>query len=191
MLATGIIQKKGEQTTICLRHLEFLKAALQENLTIHITRAALHNKNHYFISVDYPDHSTPSKQLKANPHIIIRRGGNQLDEGSLLLFNRLQTEGDGEEVDLQDEVPQVDCQVIPVDEDNDNEPMLVEEEMEEQHLFSLRHGTLLTVALCILLLPLVFHAPRHYPSPNILILREVSSGVFGASWQQSVGGVQA
>jgi hypothetical protein len=32
MLATGIIQRKGELTTISLRHLEFLKAALQENL---------------------------------------------------------------------------------------------------------------------------------------------------------------
>lgn len=69
----------------------------------------MHNKNHYFISVDCAAYSTPFKQLKANPRIIIRWGGNQLDEGSLLLFNRPQSERDGEEVELQEEEPQVDC----------------------------------------------------------------------------------
>ncbi len=41
MLAIGIILRKGDQLTISLRHLEFLKAAIQENMTIHVTRAFL------------------------------------------------------------------------------------------------------------------------------------------------------
>ena len=131
MIATGVMLKKGEQTIISLRHLEFLKASLQENMTIHITRAAIQNKNHYFISLDHPTHSTPSKQLKANPRIIFRQGGNQLDDRGLLLLNQLQMDIDGEEVEAQEEEIQVDCQVIPFDEDNDNEPMLVDEEVQQ------------------------------------------------------------
>jgi hypothetical protein len=48
MIAIGVLLKKGEQHTISLRHLEFLKASPQENMTIHITRAAMQNKIHYF-----------------------------------------------------------------------------------------------------------------------------------------------
>jgi hypothetical protein len=82
----------------------------------------MQNKNHYFICVEFPAHSTPSKQLKANPRIIIRRGGNQLDHRSLLLLNRLQTKRDEEEEVVQGEAPPVDCQVIPVEENDDVEP---------------------------------------------------------------------
>ena len=92
MLATGIMLKKGDQITISLRHLEFLRTALQENSTIHITRAFIQNKNHYFLSVDHPAHSSPAKQVRANPRIIIRRGGNQLDDRGTLLLNHLITE---------------------------------------------------------------------------------------------------
>jgi hypothetical protein len=72
MLAIGIMLKKGEQTTISLIHLEFLMASLQENMTIHITRAAMQSKNHYFLCVEYLTHATPSKQLKADPRNINR-----------------------------------------------------------------------------------------------------------------------
>ena len=44
MLATGIMLRKGDQLTISLRHLEFLKAALQENMTIHVTRVFYETK---------------------------------------------------------------------------------------------------------------------------------------------------
>ncbi len=111
MLATGIMLKKRHQTTISLRHLEFLKAALQENMTIHITRAFLQNKNHYFICVNSPIHSTPSKQVRANSR---------------------QTQNDGEEEVEQVVEPPVDCQVIPVEEVVNNEPMLVDEEVVEE-----------------------------------------------------------
>jgi hypothetical protein len=70
MLATGIMLKKGEQTTISLRHLEFLMASLQENMKIHFTRAAMQNKNHYFICVEYPNHSTPSKQISWSETVV-------------------------------------------------------------------------------------------------------------------------
>jgi hypothetical protein len=43
MLALGIMLMKGEQTTISLRHLEFSMASLQENMKIHISRAAMQN----------------------------------------------------------------------------------------------------------------------------------------------------
>jgi hypothetical protein len=76
LLAAGIMLKKGDQTTISLRHLEFLRTALQENMAIHITRAFLQNKNHCFLSVDHPAHSSAAKQVKADPRIMIRRGGN-------------------------------------------------------------------------------------------------------------------
>ncbi len=44
-------------------------------------------------------------------------------------MRRSQTNRDSEEVDAQEEEPQVDCQLIPVDTDNDNEPVLVDEEV--------------------------------------------------------------
>jgi hypothetical protein len=81
--------------------------------------------------VDHPAHSSPAKQVRADPCIIIRRGGNQLDNHSTLLFNHLQTEREGKEEVAQGAEPPVDCQVIPVEEDDNNEPMLVDEEVVE------------------------------------------------------------
>ena len=49
MLATGIMSQRGINIVISLDHLEFLKAALEENLTIHISWASIRNKNHYFV----------------------------------------------------------------------------------------------------------------------------------------------
>jgi hypothetical protein len=131
MLATGIMLKKGDQITISLRHLEVLRTALPENMTIHITRAFIQNKNHYFLSVDHPDHSSPAKQVRANPRIIIRRGGTQLDHRSTLLLNHLLAEIVDEEEVAEEDEPQVDCQIIPVDNNVDNEPMLVDEEVQQ------------------------------------------------------------
>ena len=79
MLATGIMSQRGINIVISLDHLEFLKAALQENMTIHISWASIRNKNHYFVAIDRPTYPSPIRQLKANPRIIIKRGGNQLD----------------------------------------------------------------------------------------------------------------
>jgi hypothetical protein len=131
MLATGIMLKKGDQITISLRHLEFLKVAMQENMTIRVTRAFLQNKNHYFISIDHPTHSTPAKQIRADPRVIIRRGGTQLDHCSTLLLNHLMAEIVDEEEVAEEDEPQVDCQIIPVDNNVDNEPMLVDEEVQQ------------------------------------------------------------
>jgi cysteinyl-tRNA synthetase len=47
MLATGIMVQRGSNIGISLDHLEFLKASLQENMTIFITWSVIHNKNHY------------------------------------------------------------------------------------------------------------------------------------------------
>ncbi len=91
----------------------------------------MQNKNHYFLSVDYPAHSTLSYQVRADPWIIIRRGGNWLNGRSFLLLNRLQTKRDGEEEVVQWLEPPVDCKVIPFEEDDFNEPMLVNEEVQE------------------------------------------------------------
>jgi hypothetical protein len=137
MLATGIMLRKGNQTTITLRHLEFLKTALQENMTIHITRCFLQNKNHYFISVDYPTHSTPAKQVRADPRIIIRRGSTQLDDHTLLLLNHLQTDREEAEGAIIEVEPPVDCQDFPNEEEaivEQAEPLLVEEEEEVREL---------------------------------------------------------
>jgi hypothetical protein len=131
MLATGIMLKKGDQITISLRHLEFLKVAMQENMTIHVTRAFLRNKNHYFISIDHPTHSTLAKQIRADPRVLIRRGGTQLDHRSTLLLNHLLAEIVDEEEVAEEDEPQVDCQIIPVDDSVDNEPMLVDEEVQQ------------------------------------------------------------
>jgi hypothetical protein len=37
MLATGIMRQRGINIVISLDHLEFLKTALQENMTIHMS----------------------------------------------------------------------------------------------------------------------------------------------------------
>ena len=52
MLATGNMTQRGINIVISLKHLEFLKAALQENMTIHISWASVQNKNHYFVAID-------------------------------------------------------------------------------------------------------------------------------------------
>jgi hypothetical protein len=52
MLATGIMSQRWINIVISLDHLEFLKAALQENMTIHISWASVQNKNHYFVAID-------------------------------------------------------------------------------------------------------------------------------------------
>jgi hypothetical protein len=49
----------------------------------------------------------------------------------LLLLNHLQTERDKEDEVAWGALPPVDCQEIPVEENDDNEPMLVDEEVEE------------------------------------------------------------
>jgi hypothetical protein len=41
MLATEIMSRRGINIVISLDHLEFLKAALQENMTIHISWASI------------------------------------------------------------------------------------------------------------------------------------------------------
>ena len=41
MLTTGIMSQRGINIVISLDHLEFLKAALQENMTIHISWASI------------------------------------------------------------------------------------------------------------------------------------------------------
>jgi hypothetical protein len=52
MISTGIMVQKGMNIIISLQHLEFLKAALQENMVMYITRARLASKKHYFIAID-------------------------------------------------------------------------------------------------------------------------------------------
>jgi hypothetical protein len=68
------------------------KASLQDNMTIHITTAAMHNRNCYFIVRGHLDRSTPFEQARVDPCITIRRGSYRLGEASLWLFNHLLTE---------------------------------------------------------------------------------------------------
>jgi hypothetical protein len=82
MLSTGIMTQKGAKKIISLQHLEFFQAALQEYMTLYITKAYIANKNQYFLSINRPTYHSPARQLKDNPSIIINRGGNQLDAGS-------------------------------------------------------------------------------------------------------------
>jgi len=89
MLSTGIMTQKGANKIISLQHLEFLQAALQENMTLYITKAYIANKNQYCLSINRPTYHSPARELKDNPRIIINRGGNQLDAGSRLLLGNL------------------------------------------------------------------------------------------------------
>ncbi len=79
----------------------------------------------------------PAKQIRADPRIIIRRGGNQLDHRSTLLLNHLLAKiVDKEEVVEEDE-PQVDCHVLPNEEEvilEQAEPFLIVDEEEVQEL---------------------------------------------------------
>jgi hypothetical protein len=71
MLATGIMNQRGINIVISLDYLEFLKSALQENMTIHISWASIQNRNHYFFAIDRPTNPSPKRQVKADPRIII------------------------------------------------------------------------------------------------------------------------
>jgi hypothetical protein len=51
MLATGIMSLRGIKIVISLDHLEFLKAALQENMTIHISWKAYKIKTIILLSL--------------------------------------------------------------------------------------------------------------------------------------------
>jgi hypothetical protein len=79
----------------------------------------------------------PTRKVRANPCIIIGRGGNQLDHHSLLLLNHLQTDRDEAEGAVVEVEPQVDCHVLPNEEKEileQVEPLLVEEEEEVREL---------------------------------------------------------
>jgi hypothetical protein len=79
--------KKGINIIISLQHLEFLELALQENMVIYITRTGIANKNHYFNAIVRPTYPSPIRQLKANPSVIINKGGNQLEcQSHLVLY---------------------------------------------------------------------------------------------------------
>jgi hypothetical protein len=67
LLASGIMQRYGDNITFSRRHLESLKIQLQEDLEIYITSTKLerNGRKYYFISLYRPTHLNPRHQAQS------------------------------------------------------------------------------------------------------------------------------
>jgi hypothetical protein len=63
LLKAGIFKKHGAITTTSLLHLEHIKAELQENISIHLTKEQVSHsrKKLHYLSIGNPNHTTPNK----------------------------------------------------------------------------------------------------------------------------------
>ena len=67
LLASGIMQRYGDNITFSRRHLESLKIQLQENTEIYFTSTKLerNGRNYYFITLNRPRHPNPRHQAQS------------------------------------------------------------------------------------------------------------------------------
>jgi hypothetical protein len=91
LLASGIMQRYGDNTTCSRRHLESLKIQLQENLEIYFTSTKLERNgiNYYFISLDKPRHPNPRLQANYNNDRLLRPRAHHLKPQHHLIIERL------------------------------------------------------------------------------------------------------
>ena len=139
-LAADIFYYREEELCIRRTQLEQLQHDLQENMTIYISRCQIQRRKHlYFISISQPTFNKPTRQLEANPHIIIPHR-NQLNDRHRRLLQHLVDDRDGGDEDMLDEDPpaeNVDVANIIlelraiINNNNEEEPMLVDDEEEE------------------------------------------------------------
>ena len=91
LLSSGILFKRGGVTMFNKSQLDYLQAALKENIILSITRSQLQKKGKhtFFIAVGRPRYTSPSAQAKANPRLLPIRHGNGLNEESTRLLEQL------------------------------------------------------------------------------------------------------
>ena len=91
LLASGIMAKQGNTYAFKKNKLDELKDALEENLTLHITRSQIQRPgaNLYFMAVERPTFRNPIEQTKANPRVLTNSRENGLDEVRLRLLASL------------------------------------------------------------------------------------------------------
>ena len=109
MLAAGIMNQRGINI-------------VTEKMTIHIWLASIKNKNYYFVAMDRPTYPSPKRPVKANPRMITYRGGNQLDCQSQWFLQHI----------LYDNAVVMVQEGVYSDDDEDKDPMLMEEMVVEE-----------------------------------------------------------
>jgi hypothetical protein len=121
LLASGIMQRYGGNTTFSRRHLESLKIQLQENLQIYFTSTKLerNGRNYYFISLDRPRHPNPRHQANYNNDRLLRPRAHRLKPNTHHIIERLCRER--HEADNVQPLPAL----FDENEVNDNEQALV------------------------------------------------------------------
>jgi hypothetical protein len=74
LLASGVMQSYGGNTTFSRRHLESLKIQLQENTEIYFTSPKLerNGRSYYFISLDRPRYPNLRLQVNYNNNHLLR-----------------------------------------------------------------------------------------------------------------------
>ena len=90
LLSSGITFKRGNIIMFSKSKLDYLQAALKENITLHITRSQLQRKGKhaYYLAVGHPL-SNPTVQAKINPRVLPNRRGNGLNDVQLRFLARL------------------------------------------------------------------------------------------------------
>ena len=134
-LAADIFYYREEELCIRRMQLEQLQHDLQENMTIYISRCQIQRRKHlYFISISQPTFNKPTRHLEANPRIIIPRR-NQLNDRHRRLLQQLLDDRDGGEENPPAENVDVANIILElravINNNNEDEPMLVDEEAEE------------------------------------------------------------
>ena len=128
LLASGIMQRYGDNTTFSRRHLESLKIQLQENIEIYFTSTKLerNGRNYYFISLGRPRYANPRLQANYNNDRLLRPRALRLELHHHLIIERLCRERHDAE---NGQNPPV---LIDENEINDNElAMVIEEGVDE------------------------------------------------------------
>jgi hypothetical protein len=139
LLASGIMQKYGGNTTFSRWHLESLKIQLQENTEIYFTSTKLerNGRNYYFISLNRPRYPNPRLQVYYNNDRLLRPRAHRLEPNHHHIIERLCHER--RVAENYQQPPAL------IDEVNDNELALVTEEdideqadnEEQQHVYML------------------------------------------------------
>ena len=91
LLASGVMQSYGGNTTFSRRHLESLKIQLQENIEMYFTSTKLerNGRNYYFISLDRPRHPNPRLQVNYNHNHLLQSPAHRLEPHHHLIIERI------------------------------------------------------------------------------------------------------
>jgi hypothetical protein len=124
LLASGIMQRYGGNTTFSRRHLESLKIQLQENTEIYFT-SERNGRNYYFISLNRPRYPNPRLQVYYNNDRPLRPHARRLGPNHRHIIERLCRKY--HDAENYQQPPAL------IDEVNNNElALVIEEDIDEQ-----------------------------------------------------------